>query len=526
MRRCQKKKFLEQIDMLCEACSVLEKQPPGPGYVNLCADMQEFVAAIFDYLEHISGSETETAGLLCQLYRMLFNASQGESTAGQLLKLVMDIGACAGRELKADKIEAAFFCYKASMSDCLESIYFAAREDPACDAYFIPIPYYDKNGDGTAGQMHFEGADCYSDKYELVDWQNYDVEARRPDIVFIMNPYDEYNYVTGVHPDFYAKRLRNFTDLLVYIPYIIHSEVVDSVVGSLPGVTYAHKVIVQSENVRRQYIDSILQQIQGITRTYAEEKVAALGSPKTDKITACKKTDYPLPESWRNLLYSGNSEKMVLLYNLSIETALSYSRGESCDGYLNKIRSIFRYFENRRDVVLWWRPHPLLEQTFRSMRPRLYGEYRRMVEYFRENRLGIYDDSADMDRAVAYADACYGDESSVNLLLQFAGKPVLIQNIHNAGREPAVPEDEEQVRNAMDKFVARQHYNSYILYEARDAAEGGFSLAGFIRHFDLIKERSGEQSAKYRQRYTNADGTAGQRIYEYTSSIVRSMDNE
>jgi hypothetical protein len=45
-------------------------------------------------------------------------------------------------ELKPNQIEVAFLSYKASMSDCIETIYLAAKADPMCDAYWIPIPYY------------------------------------------------------------------------------------------------------------------------------------------------------------------------------------------------------------------------------------------------------------------------------------------------------------------------------------------------------------------------------------------------
>ena len=48
-----------------------------------------------------------------------------------------------------------------------------------------------------------------------------------------------------------------------------------------------------------------------------------------------------------------------------------------------------------------------------------------------------------------------------------------------------------------------------------DASNGGFSLADFIDHFDVIMEYSEAQSADYRRRYMNADGTAGQKIHEY-----------
>lgn len=40
---------------------------------------------------------------------------------------------------------------------------------------------------------------------------------------------------------------------------------------------------------------------------------------------------------------------------------------------------------------------------------------------------GIYDDTADLDRAVVLSDAYYGDGSSVVRLFQMAGKVVMMQ---------------------------------------------------------------------------------------------------
>ncbi len=42
---------------------------------------------------------------------------------------------------------------------------------------------------------------------------------------------------------------------------------------------------------------------------------------------------------------------------------------------------------------------------------------------------GIFDDTADMDRAVVLSDAYYGDGSSVMQLYQQTGKPVMCQNV-------------------------------------------------------------------------------------------------
>ena len=66
---------------------------------------------------------------------------------------------------------------------------------------------------------------------------------------------------------------------------------------------------------------------------------------------------------------------------------------------------------------------------FRSMRPRLWQDFQNIVAQYREEGWGIYDDSPDIDRAVALSDAYYGDSSSVVQLCKKAGVPVMIQNV-------------------------------------------------------------------------------------------------
>ena len=74
----------------------------------------------------------------------------------------------------------AFITHKASMSDAIESIYLAADADPDCDAFWVPVPYYEHNEEGKPEAMHLEGQDNY----------------------------------TNIHPDFYCEHLQKFTDLL------------------------------------------------------------------------------------------------------------------------------------------------------------------------------------------------------------------------------------------------------------------------------------------------------------------------
>ena len=62
------------------------------------------------------------------------------------------------------------------------------------------------------------------------------------------------------------------------------------------------------------------------------------------------------------------------------------------------------------------------------MHPELYGEYMEIVEGYKAAGWGIYDDSPDMDRAIAVSDAYYGDSSSLVWLYKVTGKPIMIQN--------------------------------------------------------------------------------------------------
>ena len=83
-------------------------------------------------------------------------------------------------------------------------MYLATKENPNCDAYCVPIPYFDLNADYSFDTMHYEGGE-YPKNIEIMDWQSYHLEERKLDIVFIHNPYDEWNHVTSVHPMYYAR---------------------------------------------------------------------------------------------------------------------------------------------------------------------------------------------------------------------------------------------------------------------------------------------------------------------------------
>jgi hypothetical protein len=405
MRKHQQRQILELLRTISDA-----------QVVGLYADCQEGALEIGNAIESVEGEGTQTVALLEEYFELLFKASNGEISEKALRKQMTKIENSVKTELKPNRVEMVFLTYKASMSDCLESIYLAAKADSNCDAYWIPIPYYDRNPDGTPGAMHFEGPECYGGGIDCTDWKKYNIEERHPDVIFTFNPYDSYNLVTTVHPNYYCERLRNLTEMLVYVPYFVCVDDVEEPFCTVVGCVYAHKVIVQSEKVRETY-SRVFKGKYGNKFGRPEDKFVALGSPKLDKVLGAKREDYTLPDEWRGII----RDRKVVFYNTGISAMLS---GD--EWYLEKLSNALDFFRNRDDVALWWRPHPLVGTMYASMRPQLIGEYERIVADYKKEGWGIYDDTPNLHRAIAWSDAYYGDASSLVQMFKVAGKPVLL----------------------------------------------------------------------------------------------------
>jgi hypothetical protein len=96
--------------------------------------------------------------------------------------------------------------------------------------------------------------------------------------------------------------------------------------------------------------------------------------------------------------------------------------------------------------------------TYRAMRPQLMGEYENIVAEFRREGFGIYDDTADLHRAIACSDAYYGDASSLAALYAVTGKPVMI------GNSKFVPDNKNKHALAITDFFDDGRYFWFAPY--------------------------------------------------------------
>ena len=157
------------------------------------------------------------------------------------------------------------------------------------DCKIIPIPYYDRLGDGSLSDMHYEG-EGFPKEYEICDYRSFNFAGELPDAIVINSPYDECNQVFTVDPFFYSKEMKKFTRKLVYIPYFVTDEInakseedgkayvnMDYYV-TVPGVFHADLTIVQSKEMKKTYLAKIGAFTNKEVRKKMSKKISGAGS--------------------------------------------------------------------------------------------------------------------------------------------------------------------------------------------------------------------------------------------------------
>lgn len=313
------------------------------------------------------------------------------------------------------KKEIVFFPYKASMWDSLESVWKAATKDANCDVYVVPIPYYDKNKDGSLGVFHYEG-NMFPSYVPITDYNEYDERVNKPDVAYIHYPYDKYNSITCIDSRFFSNNLRKSVKCLVYIPYYATTGGMSEAQKKLPAYYNSDYIVIQSPILRSFFDESL-----------PDNRFVPLGSPKFDRVINICNNPPEVPKAWKNRIKG----RTVYFYNTSLGGILMDTRR-----FLNKMNYVFSLFSGRDDVCLIWRPHPLLESTLDRLRPEYKPMYDKLKQIFIEYNIGIYDDTPDVENTIALSDVYIGDSAtSVTSLFGVVGKPLFILD-NNIAMEP------------------------------------------------------------------------------------------
>lgn len=341
-----------------------------------------------------------------------------------------------------------FLPYKASMWDSMESVYFAALQDSSCEALVMPITYYEKE-DGKFGKRINERAE-FPSEIETID-EGFSLEEAQPDVIYIHNPYDDKNILTSVDPRYYSFHLKDYTENLVYIPY--YTTMGKAGFGSLfmPAYRYVHHIVVQSEEHKQRLPKEV------------QEKARILGSPKLDRALAYSQNPPKIPEDWKRIARG----RKIYYYNTVIEEMLG-----NPESFLQKMEEVFSLFKENPKYCLLWRPHPLLESSFLAVGTAYRKRFLELKLRYLAEEIGIYDSSAEPERAVALSSVYLGDEtSSMAALFLAGGKPLFIL-------DSTVSEERRQEERNQGERNREKRLTAYFLRLFRRMKRQSFALSG------------------------------------------------
>lgn len=489
MNTTKKNRILGLLDTVHEGLSYIigENLDLAEQLLGDCNQALEAITSQFDVSVCIeAGLEGKVYSINKKILELLADRYSPDvfyNHAGQLREEIASVRREVDRNLVC-KLEILFLPYKYSMWDCMESIWEEAKCDVSCNCHIVPIPYYDKNSDGSFGMEHYEG-NAFPMKIE--NFNSYHLETEQPDIIYFHNPYDGYNFVTSVAPDFYAQELAKHTKMLVYVPYAISGFTADyknlQGLSNSAGCHFADKIILHSKELKAGYMAN------GVRA----EKIAVLGTPKIDAVI--KKAKVEITCEWKEKI----ADRKVILLNTGIATLLRK------EGWLLTIKDIMYFLMNHPRIFLIWRPHPLQDATIGSMRPQEAESYNQILALMDQADNIIKDPSTDPYPAIGVSDGLISDYSSILLQYAFTGKPAL--SLDNS-------------RSCRKKYVFCDFFSNYFL-EDDDTVESFVDM--IINNTD---QRMEERLRYARNSVLNGDGTSGMKIHKYIKKIVLIKSNE
>lgn len=425
-------------------------------YVDKFCKMRDFHINIKNYLENNEIFYKEIEKSIDILKQLIFDLNNEEEV----------------------KIEILFMPYKISMWDSLEPIYRVAQKDKRCNAYVMPIPYYVLSNNEEGKYLEYEG-DKFDEKVNIVDFRNYIISEKRPDIIYIHNPYDQYNSLTRIPEVYYSREIKKYTKMLIYSPYYVWDEFIkgkDEIYYVCPSTSlYADKYISMNSKEEKVLLSLGLN----------SEKVMAFGSPKIDSIVYNTNNNCKIPDEW---LKKVKGKKVFLL-----NTKIFHFSGNAENALVELERLINSFIEDKR-ITLIWRPHPLALDGVIKYYPIIFERYLELINNVKSAENCIYDDTSEYYKSFALSDALISDKSSITLLYSVTKKPIYY-----------LEDNKDRTENEVVNYIS--DYNKYSL-------SNGVSLEEFkemvLKNEDIYYD---ERVGALQEDFPNIDGKASEHIH-------------
>ena len=277
--RCLSKLATMQEEAITFGNAIEQKKGEGTKSVSV---IEEYCEALFELYQSIS--EQGARGDFSKVSTLEVKSFKKEMK--EILTSLENLRVAVQKDFKKQVI---FLPHSAKHFESLRPLVDAMLEEEELECKIIPIPYYDKCGDGRLKEIHYEGED-FPKEYEIVDYNCYDFSVELPDCIVINSPYDEFNPVWTVDSAFYSSELKKYTNKLVYIPWFITDEIDPKseedgkaftnmeYYVTVPGLFHSDLTIVQSEGMKKAYFAKIEEFAGKDVAKKMEKKISGAGS--------------------------------------------------------------------------------------------------------------------------------------------------------------------------------------------------------------------------------------------------------
>lgn len=399
---------------------------------EMLSQMQQLVIDMGSLIENIKGEGTETVTSLEQLCEAIYQMSIG--TSGMDVKEYIDKSKKTfEREILCRK-EVVFIVHKSEEWKYVQWYFNNTKNVEKMDVYIVAVPYYYKKYDGT----------CYDAKYELekikqvvrsfngtdenvVDNEQFDIALHHPDIIVIQNPCDEWNNTITLAKDYYSSTLQKLTDKLVYIQSFKVEEFTEESYRewhnmkyycTMPGVVRADEVYVQSESMRRLYMEKLTK--------FSEKNLYSVWEKKVHNMSSNMQNAF-VTNTKKQVQEDRKKQRKKIAFYVQVGSVIQY--GEQM---MKKLHSVISVFENNRDSVeMVWICDGETEQYLEKYNSKLEKEYAKAKKIIIDKSIGyyIYREGRSIVELVDMCDAYYGCESYIALEFSMNKKPVMVMEV-------------------------------------------------------------------------------------------------
>ena len=487
-----KRKLIDLLNMVTEILKSANKIDEKETIVSDCLTAIDLIIGL---LEEEQEKPEKSLAKLKLFRKSLTDINDVDELANkqQIMKLTREIR--QGKNILNTEIDpeinVVFLPYKITMWDSLDSIYKTALRDKKCNVKVVPIPYYElSNNEKT---FKYEG-NRFPSSVPITHYSEYSLAEEEPDIIFVHNIYDQYNTITQVHEDYFTDKLKQFTNMLVYVPYHISSFVQTNtskyLAYNIPSIMNVDKVILAGEHVKKAAIRDGVPQ----------EKLLVLGSPKFDNVVnKFKEGENVYPKEWKEKI----DNKTVITLN----TGCMYF-AEDPYFKVDQLARILSIPDFVDDTVLIWRPHPLTRISIEKYNPHLLEYYDVLTKEYISNELLykniIFDELDDYMSCLVAADILISSDGS-------------LFRAYMASKKKAVYVHRKISKNKID-LKENLIFSDGLYYFYNENESWTEMIKKLIKGYDPLEKK---REKLVERAYVNVDGTCGEKVYQSITVCFR-----